>query len=144
MLICSICKFCKMKSFTKSSLFTSVYTQQVISCLMIWGIIEYTWALVSFIWVRITVAISNIMKRNILVDMTGFQECTHGFCEQMKYTIIFCMYITVCMTLEWQWYHPGGGGVLSTKVYPGTCRWNGSQNQPPGIKMTPYSVQKLV
>ena len=24
-------------------------------------------------------------------------------------------------------------GVLSTKVYPGTCRWNGSQNQPPGI-----------
>ena len=38
----------------------------------------------------------------------------------------------------------GGGGVLSTKVYPGTCRWNGSQNQPPGITMTPYSVQKLV
>ena len=36
------------------------------------------------------------------------------------------------------------GGVLSTKVYPGTCRWNGSQNQPPGITMTPYSVQKLV
>ena len=42
------------------------------------------------------------------------------------------------------WIHPRGGGVLSTKVYPGTCRWNGSQNQPPGIKMTPYSVQKLV
>ena len=38
----------------------------------------------------------------------------------------------------------GPGGVLSTKVYPGTCRRNGSQNQPPGIKMTPYSVQKLV
>ena len=37
-----------------------------------------------------------------------------------------------------------GGGVPSTKVYPGTCRWNGSQNQPPGITMTPYSVQKLV
>ena len=37
-----------------------------------------------------------------------------------------------------------GGGDLSTKVYPGTCRWNGSQNQPPGITMTPYSVQKLV
>ena len=35
-------------------------------------------------------------------------------------------------------------GVLSTKVYPGTCRWNGSQNQPLGITMTPYSVQKLV
>ena len=41
--------------------------------------------------------------------------------------------------------HPcPGGGVLSTKVYPGTCRWNGSQNQPLGITMTPYSVQKLV
>ena len=37
-----------------------------------------------------------------------------------------------------------GGGVLSTKVYLVTCRWNGSQNQPPGITMTPYSVQKLV
>ena len=36
------------------------------------------------------------------------------------------------------------GGVLSSKVYPGTCRWNGSQNQPPGITMTPSSVQKLV
>ena len=34
--------------------------------------------------------------------------------------------------------------VLSTKVYLGTCRWNGSQNHPPGIKMTPYLVQKLV
>ena len=33
-------------------------------------------------------------------------------------------------------------GVLSTKVYPGRCSWNGSQNQPPGITMTPYSVQK--
>ena len=35
-------------------------------------------------------------------------------------------------------------GVLITKVYPGTCHWNGSQNQPPGITMTPYSAQKLV
>ena len=35
-------------------------------------------------------------------------------------------------------------GVLSTKVYLGTCRWNGSQNQPLGKTMTPYSVQKLV
>ena len=34
-----------------------------------------------------------------------------------------------------------GGGVLSMKVYPGTYRWNGSQNQP--ITMTPYLVQKL-
>ena len=36
------------------------------------------------------------------------------------------------------------GGVLSTKVYPGTCHWNGSQNHPSGITITPYSVQKLV
>ena len=35
-------------------------------------------------------------------------------------------------------YSCSPGGVLSTKVYPGTCRWNGSQNQPPGIMMTPY------
>ena len=35
-------------------------------------------------------------------------------------------------------------GVLSTSVCPGTCRWNGSQNQPPGITMTPYTVQKLL
>ena len=35
-------------------------------------------------------------------------------------------------------------GGLSIKIYPGMCHWNGSQNQPPDIKMTPYSVQKLI
>ena len=45
----------------------------------------------------------------------------------------------------WHYFWSGfPRGVLITKVYPGTCCWNGSQNQPPGITMTPYSVQKLV
>ena len=35
----------------------------------------------------------------------------------------------------------GGSGA---KVYSGMCCWNGLQNQPPGITMTPYSVQKLI
>ena len=33
------------------------------------------------------------------------------------------------------------GMVLSTKVYSGTCRWNGSQTQPPGITMTPIQCK---
>ena len=31
------------------------------------------------------------------------------------------------------------GVVLSIKAYPEMCRWNGSQNEPPGITMTPHS-----
>ena len=35
-----------------------------------------------------------------------------------------------------------GWGVLSTKVYSGTCaEMHGSQNQPPGIMMTLFSTK---
>ena len=40
--------------------------------------------------------------------------------------------------------HDPPGGFLVQRSIWGRGRWNGSQNQPPGITMTPYSVQKLV
>ena len=60
--------------------------------------------------------------------------------QSFKYTCIFACWsrnlITFSMTCE---FCPGG--VLSTKVYPGTCRWNGSQNQPPGITIIPIQCK---
>ena len=64
--------------------------------------------------------------------------------QSVKFCIHTCIFacwsrnlITFSMTCE---FCPGGG-VLSTKVYPGMCRWNGSQNQPPGIMMTPIQCK---
>ena len=74
----------------------------------------------------------------LLFSMKDFDETVIYFYHKEFHAILWQCYTS------WVGYQGrgGGGGGFSTNVYPGMCCWNGSQNQPPGITMTPLFSAK--